>query len=103
MLNVTDDAWFGLTPGPHQHFAQARLRAIELGLPLVRAANSGISAVVDGFGREMVSAPLGAEAVLDAELPMPLPPTWQSRFGSIGAVIIGVAFLGAVLGGRRKP
>jgi apolipoprotein N-acyltransferase len=102
MLNVTDDAWFGLTPGPHQHFAQARLRAIELGLPLVRAANSGVSAIVDGFGREMISAPLGAEAVLDAELPMPLPPTWQSRFGSIGAVIIAVAFLGAVLGGGRK-
>jgi apolipoprotein N-acyltransferase len=103
MLNVTDDAWFGLTPGPHQHFAQARLRAIELGLPLVRAANSGISAVVDGFGRQLASAPLGAEAVLDSELPMPLPPTWQSRFGSIGAGVIAVAFLGAALGGRRKP
>jgi apolipoprotein N-acyltransferase len=103
MLNVTDDAWFGLTPGPYQHFAQARLRAIELGLPLVRAANSGISAVVDGFGRETVVAPLGVEAVLDSALPKPLPPTWQSRFGSIGAAIIALVFLAAALSGRRAP
>ncbi len=101
MLNVTDDAWFGLTPGPYQHFAQARLRAIELGLPLVRAANSGVSAVVDGFGRETVVAPLGVEAVLDSALPKPLPPTWQSRFGSVGAAIIAVVFLAAGLIGRR--
>jgi apolipoprotein N-acyltransferase len=98
-LNVTDDAWFGLTPGPYQHFAQARLRSIELGLPLVRVANSGVSAVVDGFGREIVVAPLGAEAVLDAELPRPLPPTWQSRFGSVGAAIIAAALLvGGLIG-----
>jgi apolipoprotein N-acyltransferase len=103
MLNVTDDAWFGLTPGPYQHFAQARLRAIELGLPLVRAANSGISAVVDGFGRETVVAPLGVEAVLDSALPKPLPPTWQSRFGSVGAAIIALVFLAAGLIGRRAP
>lgn len=102
MLNVTDDAWFGLTPGPHQHYAQARLRAIELGLPLVRAANSGISAVVDGFGRETVAAPLGVEAVLDAALPRPLPPTWQSRLGSIGAAVIAIVFLAASVGGGRK-
>ena len=103
MLNVTDDAWFGLTPGPYQHFAQARLRAIELGLPLVRAANSGVSAVVDGFGREIVVAPLGAEAVLDAGLPKPLPPTWQSLFGSVGAAIIAAALLAAALTGRPAP
>ncbi|HEY3719092.1 MAG TPA: apolipoprotein N-acyltransferase [Roseiarcus sp.] len=102
LLNVTDDAWFGLTPGPYQHFAQARLRAIELGLPLVRDANSGISAVLDGFGREIAVAPLGAEGVLDAELPEPLPPTLQSRLGSVGAMLIGFAFLAAALVGKRR-
>ncbi|HTZ68077.1 MAG TPA: apolipoprotein N-acyltransferase [Roseiarcus sp.] len=102
LLNVTDDAWFGLTPGPYQHYAQARLRAIELGLPLVRDANSGISAVVDGLGREIAVAPLGAEGVLDAELPVPLAPTWQSRFGSAGAMLIGLAFLAAAVAGKRR-
>jgi len=102
LLNVTDDAWFGETPGPYQHFAQARLRAIELGSPLVRDANSGISAVLDGFGREIVAAPLGAEGVLDAELPVALPPTWQSRLGSLGAALIGLAFLAAAWAGKRR-
>jgi apolipoprotein N-acyltransferase len=102
LLNVTDDAWFGETPGPYQHFAQARLRAIELGAPLVRDANSGISAVIDGFGREIVVAPLGAEGVLDAELPEALPPTWQSRLGSVGAALIGLAFLAAAAAGKRR-
>ena len=102
LLNVTDDAWFGLTPGPYQHYAQARLRAIELGLPLVRDANSGISAVIDGFGREIAVAPLGAEGVLDAELPVALAPTWQSRFGSAGAMLIALAFLAAALAGRGR-
>jgi apolipoprotein N-acyltransferase len=102
LLNLTDDAWFGETPGPYQHFAQARLRAIELGAPLVRDANSGISAVLDGFGREIVAAPLGAEGVLDAELPEALPPTWQSRLGSLGAALIGLAFLAAALAGKRR-
>jgi apolipoprotein N-acyltransferase len=101
LLNVTDDAWFGLTPGPYQHFAQARLRAIELGLPLVRDANTGISAVLDGLGREIVVAPLGAEGVLDAELPEALAPTLQSRLGSVGAMLIGLAFLAAALKGKR--
>ena len=102
LLNVTDDAWFGLTPGPYQHFAQARLRAIELGVPLVRDANSGISAVLDGFGREIALAPLGAEGVLDAELPEALAPTLQSHLGSVGAMLIGTAFLAAALTGKRR-
>jgi apolipoprotein N-acyltransferase len=102
LLNVTDDVWFGLTPGPHQHYAQARLRAIELGLPLVRDANSGISAVLDGLGREIAVAPLGAEGVLDAELPEALPATMQSRLGSGGAMLIGMVFLAAALAGKRR-
>ena len=102
LLNVTDDAWFGMTPGPYQHYAQARLRAIELGLPVVRDANSGVSAVLDGFGREIAVAPLGAEGVLDAELPEALAPTVQSRLGSAGAMLIGMAFLGAALAGKRR-
>jgi len=102
LLNLTDDAWFGLTPGPYQHFAQARLRAIELGLPLVRDANTGISAVLGGFGRQIAVAPLGAEGVLDAELPKALAPTLQSRLGSIGAMLIGLAFLAAALKGKGQ-
>jgi apolipoprotein N-acyltransferase len=75
MLNVTNDGWFGKTPGPYQHFAQARLRTIEQGLPMVRAANTGISAIIDPYGRVTVSAPLGIEAVVDGALPKSLAPT----------------------------
>jgi apolipoprotein N-acyltransferase len=102
LLNVTDDAWFGLTAGPYQHFAQARLRAIETGLPLVRAANTGISAVVDGRGRALAEAPLGVEAVLDSPLPQPLPPTWQRRWGSATSGLIGLVFLFIIVAGRRR-
>jgi apolipoprotein N-acyltransferase len=81
LVNVTNDAWFGLTSGPYQHLAQARLRTIEEGLPLVRAANSGISAVIDPFGRLVASLPLGVEAVLDAELPRAIAPPPYARLG----------------------
>jgi len=102
LLNVTDDAWFGDTPGPRQHYAQARLRSIELGLPMVRAANTGVSAVVDGFGREVAALPVGEENVLDAVLPKPLPPTWQSRFGSLNAFVIALALLILSLWARKR-
>jgi len=81
ILNVTNDAWFGQTPGPYQHFAQARLRAVEEGLPLVRAANTGISAVVDPFGRVTASLPLGVEGALDAALPSAISATIYNRHG----------------------
>jgi apolipoprotein N-acyltransferase len=82
LLNVTNDAWFGQTPGPYQHFAQARLRAVEEGLPLVRAANNGISAVVDPYGRVLGALPLGADGVLDSDLPEAIAPPLQRGLGS---------------------
>ncbi|WP_417425719.1 apolipoprotein N-acyltransferase [Hoeflea sp.] len=69
LLNVTNDAWYGLTPGPYQHLRQAQLRSVETGLPLVRAANSGISAVTDAVGNIVASLPLGETGVLDVALP----------------------------------
>jgi len=97
LLNVTDDAWFGQTPGPYQHFALARLRAIEWGLPMARSANGGFSAIVDAKGRVLTSAPLGAETVLDGELPGALPPTVESRWGSAGFVLGLLALLCVVI------
>ncbi|TXL72281.1 apolipoprotein N-acyltransferase [Vineibacter terrae] len=81
ILNVTNDSWFGASSGPYQHFVSARLRAIEEGLPLVRVANTGISAVVDRFGR--VEAQLGMEktGVIDHNLPPAGPATPFARFG----------------------
>jgi apolipoprotein N-acyltransferase len=69
-VNVTNDAWFGNTPGPYQHFRQAQLRAVELGLPLLRAANNGISGVIDPYGRVLDAFGLDAVGALDAALPL---------------------------------
>lgn len=69
LLNITNDAWFGRSSGPYQHFAQARLRAVEEGLPLVRSANNGISAVIDPHGRVLGALGQDAVGILDAELP----------------------------------
>ncbi len=79
LVNITNDAWYGDSPGPYQHLDMARMRAIEQGLPLVRAANTGISAVVDPYGRMVAVQPLGVRGVLDVLLPAPLSPTFYSR------------------------
>jgi apolipoprotein N-acyltransferase len=94
LVQVTNDAWFGAASGPYQHFAQARVRAIEQGLPLARAANTGISAMVDPYGRVLASIGLDQAGFVDAALPGPLPPTTYARFGDIPALTVVIVLLG---------
>jgi len=95
IVNLTNDGWFGISTGPYQHLQQARLRAIEQGLPVVRAANTGISAVIDPLGRMVAVLGLGVEGVLDSGLPSPNPRRPSSaRTGNIPvAMIVTVALL----------
>lgn len=87
ILNITNDAWFGDTPGPYQHFRQAQIRAVESGLPLVRSANNGISGVVDAYGRVVDAFALDAVGVLDVSVPR------QRLKPALPPLIVGVAIL----------
>jgi apolipoprotein N-acyltransferase len=94
IINVTNDGWFGISSGPYQHLQQARVRAIEEGLPLVRAANTGISAVVDPLGRIVNSLPLGQEGVVDSPLPRAIGAPIYARVGDApAATIVAIALL----------
>ncbi|MBM3563982.1 MAG: apolipoprotein N-acyltransferase [Alphaproteobacteria bacterium] len=98
-LNVTNDGWFGRTTGPYQHLAQARLRAIEEGLPMIRVANTGVSAIIDAYGRILQSLPLGEEGVIDGRLPKEAAPTIFAAYGALAfpsllALTIGIALIG---------
>ncbi|PZX12472.1 apolipoprotein N-acyltransferase [Palleronia aestuarii] len=83
IFNATNDAWFGTSIGPEQHLASARMRAVEEGLPVVRAANTGISAVIDARGRVLHRLGLEQTGAFDAELPPALSPTLYARFGDV--------------------
>ena len=100
IVNLTNDGWFGISTGPYQHLQQARLRAVEEGLPIVRSANTGISAVIDPFGRIIARLGLGAEGVLDSALPKPTSPTLFSRVRDM-PVALAVA-LSTVIVVRRR-
>lgn len=101
MLQITNDAWFGVQTGPFQHFAQARLRAIEQGLPMIRVANTGVTAVIDARGRVVADLPFGTMAKLDTKIPGALPPTPYSRWGD-GPILLLLAGL-ALLSAARAP
>ncbi len=96
IINVTNDGWFGKSSGPYQHLAQARLRAIEQGLPVLRAANTGISAIIDAYGRREALLGLGEEGVIDGALPRALPPTFYARFGdwTLACLMLILAVIG---------
>jgi len=83
MLNVTNDAWFGNTSGPRQHLHQARVRTVEEGLPLIRAANNGVSAAFDAYGRSLGELGLNVRGTLDVPLAAALAPPPYARFGEL--------------------
>jgi apolipoprotein N-acyltransferase len=103
LLNITNDAWFGISAGPHQHLAAARLRAVEEGLPLARAAQTGISASFDSRGREVARLPLGETGIALSPLPAAGAPTPFARLGlAIPAFLTGLALLGGWIGTVRR-
>ena len=101
LLNLTNDGWFGQTSGPYQHFAQARLRAVEEGLPLVRVANTGVTGVYDARGREMAVLEFGTASYLDAALPGALPMPPYARYGEIPVLVL-LGGLAALVFRRRR-
>lgn len=104
LLQITNDAWFGQISGPYQHLAQARLRAVEQGLPMVRAANTGISAVIDSKGRVLASLTLGIAGYVDHAMPRAEAPTLYARIGDYFAALATIVALLAVfsVNGVRK-
>ena len=88
LVNATNDAWYGMSPGPFQHYDAARMRAIEQGLPLVRAANTGISAVIDPYGRAVARLGLNERGIVDQALPKALPLTLYARWGEMVTLIL---------------
>lgn len=103
MVQITNDAWFGSFSMPYQHLALARLRAAEQGLPLIRAANTGISAVIDARGQIVESLPMDTQGVIDATMPAALPPTPYARTGDMPALLLALfATIGGLAAGRRR-
>jgi apolipoprotein N-acyltransferase len=88
LLNVTNDGWFGITSGPHQHLAQARMRSAEQGVPQIRAANTGISAIIDPLGRIMKSLPLGSEGIIDGLIPKVVSTPLYGLWGDFFAMLL---------------
>ena len=103
LVNVTNDGWFGNTTGPRQHLHQTRVRAVEEGIPVVRAANNGISAMIDADGRVLASLDMNVKGVIDANLPgtRPQPPYARAGDWPFAANLLIFAAIGLYV--RRKP
>lgn len=102
LLQITNDAWFGDWSGPYQHLAQARMRAVEQGLPMIRVANTGVSAMIDPLGQITDSIPLGEAGFIDAILPAPLPKTIYARNGDVPILFILFGVLLGLIGFSRR-
>ena len=103
LLNLTNDSWYGRSTGPYQHQAITRMRAVEEGLPLVRAANTGISFVADPYGRTLAELDLGVTGSLDSPLPQALALTVYSRIGdTIFLVVVVALFAVSGTASRRR-
>jgi len=100
LVQITNDAWFGTWSGPQQHFQHSRMRSVELGLPLLRVANTGISAVVDSHGRIISSLPLDKAGTIDVTLPPALEETFYSSNGDL-PVLLAILALAALQLRRR--
>ncbi|HAH10345.1 MAG TPA: apolipoprotein N-acyltransferase [Alphaproteobacteria bacterium] len=100
LVNLTDDSWFGPSSGPYQHLGIARLRAVEEGLAVVRAANTGVSAIIDPYGRVVASIPLGTVGLLQAAVPQKLPQTLYAHGGELVYGLLMVVLAGLIGGGR---
>ncbi len=101
LLNITNDAWFGRRADRTKHLTSARLRTIEEGLPMIRAANTGVSAVIDAYGRVLASLDMQQEGIIDHRLPAPRVATPYARWGDWTLLALLVAFLGVTLIGTR--
>lgn len=101
LVHATNDAWFGSLAGPYQHLVQARVRAIERGLPIARAANTGVSAMIDPRGRIVGSVALDTGGVILADLPHASPPTLYRRYEDLPfGILLALTFLIAGFGRR---
>jgi apolipoprotein N-acyltransferase len=104
LLNVTNDAWFGTSSGPYQHLASAQLRTVEEGLPMIRAANTGVSAVIDAFGRVIASLDMEQEGIIDHALPPPRAETLYARWHDwMLLALLTILVLIVASAGRQVP
>lgn len=102
LLNLTNDAWFGNSSGPYQHFDMTRMRAIEYGVPLIRVANNGISGLINPIGKVTASMPLNHKGVIDVKLMKNLPETFYAKHQNQAVILIGFLMLVAVIVGKLR-